>query len=729
MNFQTDSDIGRASKVWSSLIPAALITLNIFFFGPFNLYYGNIGEFGSPLLSIIYDFLIPGLSLLVIATIIGVMLPAGLHRRYVSILFILGVLLWLQGNLILWDYELFGTGDIDWTIDVWRGWVDLGIWVVLIALSLILYKRFYPVARSACGALVTLQAILVIVNTTQKTEVWQSGYNATSTPEAIYQFSSKQNVIHVILDQLQASVFEEIIAEDTNYYRQAFDGFTFFNDALSAFPKTWMSMPDIFGGHVYQNDVPIQQFMDSVYQAKTLPNVLYERGYDVDITAHVDWYNKGRHSNIYRIPVPYGVASGEYDRINSAYMMELVAFRHMPHFIKRFVHEKQFTSTLFDVKSVDALRHHSHQAFLQDLITNASVRRDKNVYKFFHFTTTNWPAVLNANCEYVDTTLPFTWDNIKIQARCSLSRFLEFIDKLKTMGIYDSSLIVLNADHGYWRVPGSARHINLLNADSNLSQDFSIANKEYVAQIISSSAPFLAIKPPLSHGPMKASSAQVALSDIPATVCSILQIQETFPGRSVFDVDPTEIRERRFNYYHELNHGADGYFQRIDEYSIKGNIYDRLSWKWLTVHYPKGQLYSTNNIVFGTEEVVRFFRSGWSGNEKDGKTGVTYTWAMGNSASLFLALPPSKVKLTANVKSPFDGGEQLVTVVVNGVEAGSWKNSARWAWERHSVVIDANANRPAISNVEFVFSSHVVPSNTEPRSLALLFASITLEPQ
>jgi hypothetical protein len=68
-----------------------------------------------------------------------------------------------------------------------------------------------------------------------------------------------------------------------------------------------------------------------------------------------------------------------------------------------------------------------------------------------------------------------------------------------------------------------------------------------------------------------------------------------------------------------------------------------------------------------------------------------------------------------------------VTVKVDGKEVGTWKNSKHWVWEKHSIVIAADKDRPDVSVIEFIFSKHIEQSEKDKRPVALLFESIALE--
>jgi hypothetical protein len=142
---------------------------------------------------------------------------------------------------------------------------------------------------------------------------------------------------------------------------------------------------------------------------------------------------------------------------------------------------------------------------------------------------------------------------------------------------------------------------------------------------------------------------------------------------------------------------------------------------------PQGAANSILKIEFGTPQAKPFLKSGWSGNESDAKDGSKFNWAVGKSATLALSVPKNQVKLTANVKIPTfaNKGPQLVTVKVNGKEAGKLTMPDKWVWTKYSVTIDADNNRPDVSTVEFDFSQNLPTPDT--RKLAVLFESITLE--
>ncbi len=615
--------------VFTLLCMSFLITLTLFLFLPFVIYQGNIDEFPVPFTSILSFFLTPAVGLSLVLMAIGLLLPKTLQRRYIAVLFIVGVLILLQGNLLVWKYGLLDGQGIDWAKSPWRGYVDGLLWGLLLVLAYFFYRQIYRIVAPATIVLIFLQLFSIGFSITQKTEAWKENETISCPllpPEELFQFSSRQNVIHILMDAFQSDVFQEIIQQDPDFYYHALEGFTFFRETTGSFPTTKMSIPAIFSGKIYLNDVPMPRFLDTILKGKTISTVLFDNGYNVDLALTKGIYPLGKYSERYTIPVPYGVTSGDYKQAGSALMLDLVLFRCAPHFLKKYVYNNQawlIQRLLFtrlgllshkDNEGVSTFRYFSHKAFLDDITDNMLVNRNKPVYKFIHLCTTHTPIVVNRHCEFAGKALPNTRENKKIQCKCSLNQFIKFLNKLKAMDIYESSLIILSAD------TGDGIEVNLKNRGNQIDGDEIDSLKDF-ANIVGSALPLMVIKPPNGKGPLKISRAQTMLSDIPATVSSILNLNLECPGQSAFSIHPDQLRERKF-YYYKWRHEnwQDDYFDRMDEFVIRGSVFDRTAWrKGLTFYPPQNKLrrdgfrnsmkvskdYRDNSIVVKKEETFR----------------------------------------------------------------------------------------------------------------------------
>jgi len=713
----------KKSNVKLLLAPVLLIVCNFFLFGPATIYSGNITEFNSSLIDILKYYAVPALIIFIIFVGIGTALSKKYLARYVSLIFAVGVLMWLQGNFLVWKYGLLDGQGIVWSHHTWRGLLDGALWVVVLILAAVFSKRVSRIAGLVCIVLLSLQAVTLIYSAIQNPEIWKEKTLPAPVlaPEDIFEFSSEKNVIHIMLDAFQSDLFEEIITTDPGYYNSALDGFTFFREATGAFATTYMSVPASFTGRYYRNHVPMKDFVKRTLNGKSIADTLYENGYDVDLVHTLSMYAQGPYSKLYFIPVAYGEDKRENEKAGSALMIDLVLFRASPHFIKKIIYNNQswIMQGLFRRKGGSEFLPLNHKAFLEDLTRKMDVKRNKPVYKFIHLLTTHPPNVMNEDCEFAGKVLPFTRPYFLIQDRCALSGMIDFLDRLKSLEIYDSALIILQADTG-------------LGVPIEKMRNYGPQIKgRCPPNLIGNALPLLAVKPPHSSGPLKISNAQVMLSDIPATISSVLSLNEDFPGESVFQVNPEEERERRYYHYKwRSEHWQAEYLPILQEYLINGSVFDGDSWSIGRRYLPPnlhGSLL-TEKIDFGAPEASRFLLGGWGSDEKDSKEGLTFKWALGNSAALQLSLPKDEsVILTANVKSLRFVKPQRVTIKVDGNKIGEWEIGSDWKWEKHSVVVEPETNRPKISIIDFEFSEHYAPDERVTRPLAVLFESITVK--
>jgi len=573
------------TKILTSLAAALLVVVNLFVFGPATIYQGNTEELTLPLTSILKTLAGPALILLLLLGLIGHFLHGKPHALYVSILFALGFLLWIQGNFLVWDYGLLDGRAIDWAKDAWRGWADGAIWAGLLVLSVLFSRKVYRIALWGSAAVTAVLLASLLITSLQNPEIWEAKEKARRPlvpPEEIFEFSTRSNIIQLVLDGFESDIFSELLAENPDRYPGSMPGFTFYREAMGAFPTTYMSVPAFLSGRIYKNDMPMRRFVHEINRGETIFNELYDRGYETHLVEASRFIKGSRHSQQYQIAVPYGGTKRKNTMSHSAQMLDMSLFRHAPHLLKKHIYNHQTWLFLRLLSRKDRwlnLEYFSHAAFLDDLISHASPKGNQPVYKYIHLMTSHFPIVVDRDCQYAGE-IPATRENILIQARCVFGQVLRFLGMLKSAGIYDSSLIIIQSDHGKgheiaWRdASGSGKEPN--------------PGRIGLSVIAGSALALLLVKPPQDMGLFRVSPAPVALTDIPATINSILSIEARFGGRSLFEVAPDEVRERRF-YFYEWRHEnwQSNYLPRVDEYVVSGSVFDRNSWRLNTTYYPK----------------------------------------------------------------------------------------------------------------------------------------------
>ena len=662
--------MNRSHKKLVSFFSALMFLSTIFIFGPVVLYQGNMNDFDLPLLLILGLLLIPFFIALFLLTFTGIILSDKGHQIFVAVLSGLGILLWIQGTFLVWDLGVLDGTSIDWTKDAWRGVVDSLIWIILPVLVIVGYRRFYRVAMYAILFILFSQAAIIGVTTFQKPGIWTQNIPLEfSTPEEIFQFSDDQNVIHILLDQFGTQLFEEVLKDKSNYLNDL-DGFTFFKEVTTSSHVTLLSVPAFLSGEIYTNELPILEFTRKYYQHDNIHTTLFQQGYELDVLTQFGFLKKREIDlNYYIIPTPYD-SSPEKRYINeAAFLFDLVLFRYLPYYFKKLIYNNQswFFSSALITDDYSSFEHFSANEFLDDFSLRATISRNKPVYKYMHLMTPHPPLVVGADNMFSGIVLPDSIpENFNFQAVYTCENVIKLLDRLKELDLYNSSLIIIQSDHG------SGIPFDIELADGSIVESY--------RTFLPSDAflPLLLIKPPNQTGSLKTSLAQGDLTDLPATICSILNMPNQFPGKSLFDVDPSEDRERT-TYYSFVTHRNDamvsGFFEELQEYVVSGSVFKIASWR-------KGRLlkkslppYSWGTLLEFRNQgnILPYLLHGWSLPE------VQHIWSDGNMASFKLPVTEPKtemIELECQIK-PFlapskNLDKQRVIISINNTRVGEF---------------------------------------------------------
>jgi hypothetical protein len=200
---------------------------------------------------------------------------------------------------------------------------------------------------------------------------------------------------------------------------------------------------------------------------------------------------------------------------------------------------------------------------------------NRPAYKYLHVGIPHWPAALNAECEYVGVR-SLGRSTYTEQARCAVSRLGALFDKLRGMGLYDSSLIVISSDHGVALPP------------REFKGDRDVFGAP-LSELAGSSLALLLVKPPHAAGPVRISRAPTSISDIPATIGDTLGLKNSFSGTSALELDEHASRPRQFATYlwNTAQWKAD-FFPYLDLFTIDGNPADGNSWNLEEPIYAPG---------------------------------------------------------------------------------------------------------------------------------------------
>jgi hypothetical protein len=621
------------------IVPALLITSQLFLFGPFTIYSGNEAEFAAPFWAITRHLLLPSAVLVSALIALGVILPARLRRGYAALLLGVGVLLWVQANLLVADYGPLDGSAIDWSVHDWRTKYELPLWVGVFVVAVVASRRVAAIATFASGMLLALQSVVLAAAVVQSDSADRAEWQGPS--DAMFDVSRTRNAFHIVLDGFHSDVFAELLAAERDLMDRDYAGFVFFEDHAGAFPTTMVSVPAMLTGTTYRQDEPLQPYIRNHFAKGSLFRTLRSNGYRVDSITEMRFDNQGA-TNFFRMPRPY-VSYDAYTRFAAWQLADLSLFRHAPHAARPWIFNDQswrlqnwFGENPGSRRSPDRRYHSVNGAVVLEAFSREmAVTIDEPLYKFIHVGIPHLPVVVDGNCEFAGVRR-FNRETYRAQARCGIRRVAAFLNRLREIGAYDDSLVVIASDHGIGLPPRQFAHDRLL-PDGNAS---AIAGKAMA---------LLLVKPPRSTGPVRVSRAPTQITDIPITVADTLNVPHAFPGASVLKLSETAPRPRTFGMYAwEHEDWRASYFEHLDLLDINGVLRDGASWTLGRSLYPPGGEEAGRSR--GLYEAQR------------SSSGITYRWSRPQT---FLHAPDTATGFQMGIRS-IASGPQTVTFSVAG---------------------------------------------------------------
>ena len=538
------------------LPPLLLIGLNVFVFTPFTLYHGSPREFEASYLDIGSLLALGFLTFIGIGLFIGSQFirttEAG-RQRVLALLFGFGLLLWIQSSFMMWQYgDLDGRG-IDWQNFAWQGYLDAAVWLTVLTLCYLRPAIWIGLVGIGSIALICMQSALMFTKALNSEEpLWSDPPKkfAQGPPADHFYYSSTLNIVHILLDSFQSDVFLELVEEEG--LANDFEGFTLFFDNASVSSSTTFSLPAIFTGVIYNGSMPFTQYYDDSI-GSGIADRLFDLGYSVRLTPTISMY-ASRSSSYFPTPNHYTSNTGSFAFHDAVFLFDVSLFRQSPHFLRKLVYnENNWVLSSLLSKSPNEVSF-QQKSFFTDYIDKISIQGKAPAYHFMHLRPPHPPYVTLPDGSSAGKPLPSTRVNFKNEARYILRIFVSLLERLKALGLYDSSLIVLQGDHGSIFEP-------------------------IVEGVAKSGLPvrtpaLLTVKPPNAHGALELSHVPSNVADVAATIEGLLDLERTFQGTSVFELGNDPARER---YYVSYQGGKEDP-ELLRRKLVGGSLYESANW-------------------------------------------------------------------------------------------------------------------------------------------------------
>lgn len=554
-------------KILPSLLCGFAVGFTYLFFGAVDTFAGNRGEF-------LFSFSDFGGYLALIATAVSLLITlvllvasGTLFRVLFGIFFWIAFMGYVQGTFLNVGMGSLAGDDVGTKISAGFLILDTALWVITAgicifgALKMKKHEMIKTVSIILLIMVVGMQAVGCVSNIPKLTDKPTETTSAETTPDrgddedntrkyltemGINEVSGGKNIIVFVLDRFDIDYYYDVIEDDPDFFSKL-KGFTFFDDNISLFSRTYPGVATMITGVPYMSDCSAESWLDTAYSTSPFLSDLKRNNYKVKLYT-ADYYAY-RNANSMKGTVDNISSVSEYtvnDRAGLVgNMMALSLYRCLPSVLKSSIGVSSSSFSRVVSYNGEAPAYKVDDPRLYELLKDGlSIDESKGSYIFIHMNGCHQPYNMDEDGNRIENgaALPAIRGNFKM--------IYSYIDEMRRLGVYENSTIVITGDHP------SAR------------DDGEIPTQPRITSLF--------VKPSgTCDEPLAYSHAQVSQENLIATlVKSAGMIQSKDYGKSYFEIAEGQNVTRHHKF--ELYDDGD---TRIIDFAVTGKGSDFSNWK------------------------------------------------------------------------------------------------------------------------------------------------------
>lgn len=431
------------------LPPTIFLIFTFAIYMPSSLFISNIDDFALDYIKIVPLIALVSVAVLVIVYIIGLIIPIKrLFYSYVLLVFSLALGFYIQGNFLNPAFNSLNGKEIAWSEYKINGIISIIAWILVFVVPQVVYaiKENIMSLIVKWGSLfvtaMQLVSLVVLLLTTHK--VVSNDFAVTKNGE--FELSSKNNTIMFVVDTLDASWFEDMLLPNEEY-KESLKDFTYFDDAVAGGAPTVLGIPTLLTGKIDMDaSRDTSEYYKDAYESSSLFADMQKSNCNVKLFTefyYLDYCDKNSVDNL-KMEQKYVISSR---RGFMECLYKFVSFYAMPQFLKQnfWLYSGEFNQYITLEDNTSNLYKLDDAQFYQDFKEKGiTTQNDKDTFVMYHLNGAHSPYVMDENAQAV----PSDSIGVDSQIRGIFKIIKEYMDELKAKGIYDSSTIIITADHG-----------------------------------------------------------------------------------------------------------------------------------------------------------------------------------------------------------------------------------------------------------------------------------------
>ncbi len=455
------------------ILLALTFSLTIMVFTPLDLFANNREEFPF----VLFDFF--GWNLLwtfiTSIVIVGVLLP--MRGRLFNAFYLLGfggtLMLYIQGGFLSVGLSSVAGDGVGGGMPSKQLLLNAGIWIIVFLALLVItfltrlsfgenFRLFFLVALITVLGMQTVNATITLFTRDVFSPYVETQVESGNSNEELQQkflsyknfneLAQSNNVFYFVVDRFDAEYWEAAL-ESMPEIAESLDGFTYYDDATSLYPRTFPSVTYMVTGKENDFSKSRADYLNSAYDDSVFLKRLSDNGYTINI--YTDSYTGYDNASYMEDYIENAAVLSGYDVREPSHLswdfIRLSLYRHLPFAINHIT--GQISTTHFSSHTVLTLdnvpKYSTDMKDAYEHVLNHPIEvgeGDKN-FSFIHIAGTHLPNAYDKNFNPITDGSHPEYNDVASSITQSFKIISMYIKQLKELGLYDDATIIITGDH------------------------------------------------------------------------------------------------------------------------------------------------------------------------------------------------------------------------------------------------------------------------------------------
>lgn len=421
----------------------------ILVFAPMEFFFSNVKDFDFSINDV---FLISGVFFLFSFVVLSI-LQYGLYfinkscsKIFLTLQTAITTALYIQGNFLRTDYGELNGDVIEWSLYKKDSYISLSVWAVILLVLLVVCvkidkSKLYKVLTALSLWIVMIQVFALVTSLFTTKDFWHKE-KVVATTDYQFEMGTRNNYIILLLDTLDSPTFFSVYSDNPTYYSEILADFTYYKNTSGMYQYTALAVPYIFSGSKYTEEDSFDDYIEYQYSNSPFLKKLSDMNYRIGVYSPS--FVIGEDTDYHVVNMSKMNVTVSSKRKMAEFLYRLVAYRYAPFHLKDYFWFYPDTDDFveYECNNKEAFTDDNF-AFFDDM-EKVCLSNDDNAFFFYHLSGTHPPFNITD-----DFMLSDDETSIEAETRGNMVLVEAYLEKLKSMGCYDNSVIIIMGDHGY----------------------------------------------------------------------------------------------------------------------------------------------------------------------------------------------------------------------------------------------------------------------------------------